>query len=131
MRLCSSSLTVVSSSLEDCSSSFEVSSSSLVLCSSSLEDCSSSLLVSSSSSVLCRYSLVAISSRSSTWSRWPSAEEVSPGASCDAPGDSLHVTGSWDKISRIRSLASASAMGTTSSLNRRVVPASVPNIWMR
>ena len=67
--VCSSVLTVASSSLTDCISSLEVSSSSLVLCSSSLTDCISSLLdlsssleVSSSSLAARRYSSLARSS---------------------------------------------------------------------
>ncbi len=64
-------LTVVSSSLRDCSSSLEVSSSSLLDCSSSFMDMtssfealSSSLEVSSSSIVLCSSSRVVLSSTS-------------------------------------------------------------------
>ena len=69
----SSALTVFSSSLSDCSSSFEASSSSLVDCassltetSSSLDDFSSSSAVSYSSIVDCRRSRVSRSSRSSS-----------------------------------------------------------------
>ena len=94
MRFCSSSLTVVSSSLDDCSSSFEVSSSSLVLCSSSFDDCSSSfddfsssLALSSSSIVLCRYSLVTISSRSSSSRRSSSGEPLAGASPRPRAGD--------------------------------------------
>ena len=69
LRVWTSSLTVVSSSLTDCNSSLAVSSSSLVLCNSSLldmisslADLSSSLVTSVSSMVDWRYLLVAASS---------------------------------------------------------------------
>ena len=132
LRLRNCSLTVVSSSFDDCSSSLVVSSSSLVLCSSSLLESTSSCAARSScaaascsSTIDCRYCLVDASScRSQAASRLACAELLSSWAT--APADQAGQ--SFDSNSTSRQQSALCAHGHRQHAQRELdVVGAVPH----